>query len=207
MSADMEARLRASLRAYADLVEDPADDVALPVRPSRSVIHRWRTPLLAAAAVAAVAGGVWTAVAVVDPGASSTLAGGESAVSASGGEERAETLGTPAEQSAGDASAADSAAEAAAAPLAVGETVPFELYTHCGVLGAYVDGVWFAAQSPLVEGGPLVPGGANPPAGWGNPYQAGTLTLETADTAVFRDDAGHEVRLSRAPDQEPPPCD
>jgi hypothetical protein len=205
MSADMEARLRASLQAYADLVEDPGDDAALPVRPSRPVIQRWRAPLLVAAAVVAVAGGVWTTVAVVDPGSSESVAGAESAASAPGDEERAETFASPedsaADGSAADGSAADSAAEAAVGPVSVGATVPFELYTHCGVLGAYVDGVWFAADSPLVTGT------ASPPEGWGNPYQPGTLTLETADTAVFRDDAGHEVRLSRAPDEAPPPCD
>jgi hypothetical protein len=202
MSADMEARLRASLHAYADLVEDRGDDVALPVQPARPLVGRWRAPLLVAAAVVAVAGGVWTAVSVVDPGPSSTIAGSDSAVSAPGGQDRAETLGTTEESPAGG----DSAAGAAAAP-AIGVPVPFELYTHCGVLGAYLEGVWFAAETQLVEGGPLVPGGANPPEGWGNPYQAGTLTRETADTAVFRDDLGHEVRLRLAPDEAPPPCD
>ena len=39
--------------------------------------------------------------------------------------------------------------------------------------------------------------------GWGNPYQPGTVTLLTADEAVFADDAGHEVRL-RADDGGPP---
>ena len=202
MSADIEARLRASLHAYAALVADPGDDVALPVRAAAgSVVRRWRAPLLVAAAVAAVAGGVWTAAAVVDPGSSETVAGADSAASAPGGDERAETFGGAEDSSTGDSGDSAQSAEAAAVPPEVGATVPFELYTRCGILGAYLDGVWFAAETPLVEGG------ANPPAGWGDPYQAGTLTRESADTAVYRDDLGHEVRLRVAPDEAPPPCD
>jgi hypothetical protein len=211
MSADIEARLRASLHAYADLVDDPGDDVALPVPPTAgSVVRRWRTSLLVAAAVVTIAGGVWTTAAVVDPGSSETVAGADSAGSAPGGDDREETLGGPEDSGTGSEDpVTDSveSAEAAAIPAEVGATVPFELYTHCGILGAYLDGVWFAAETPLVRGGPLVPGGANPPEGWGNPYQPGTLTLETAETAVFRDDLGHEVRMRSAPDEAPPPCD
>ena len=33
----------------------------------------------------------------------------------------------------------------------------------------------------------------NPPAGWGNPSQQGTMTLLSPARAVFRDDAGHQV--------------
>ena len=95
---------------------------------------------------------------------------------------------------------AESGADAAV-PAEVGVAHPLDLYTHCGIFGADVGGVWFAADPPLVEG-------AGPPAGWGDPYQPGTLTLESADEAVFRDDAGHELSLRAAPDSErPPPCD
>jgi hypothetical protein len=81
----------------------------------------------------------------------------------------------------------------------VGVAYPFDLHTHCGVRGADVGGIWFTADSPLVEE-------AGPPAGWGDPYQRGTLTLESEDEAVFRDDAGHELRLRAAESERPPPC-
>jgi hypothetical protein len=70
------------------------------------------------------------------------------------------------------------------------------------VFGADVGGTWFALDPPLVE----APG--NPPAGWGNPFQPGTLTLTSPDEAVFADDVGHEVVLRAAPDSaRPGPCD
>ena len=77
-------------------------------------------------------------------------------------------------------------------PVEIGTAYPFDLYTHCGVVGAESAGVWFAADPPLVEE-------FGPPAGWGDPDQRGTLTLESADVAVFRDDAGHELALRAAP--------
>jgi hypothetical protein len=70
------------------------------------------------------------------------------------------------------------------------------------VFGTDVGGIWFAVDPPLVEGA------GNPPAGWGNPYQSGTLTLTSADSAVFTDEAGHRVDLHAAPDSvRPAPCD
>jgi hypothetical protein len=84
----------------------------------------------------------------------------------------------------------------------VGVAYPFDLLTHCGVVGADIGGVWFAADPPLLDG----PG--NPPPGWGNPYQRGTLTLLNAGEALFADGAGHQVRL-RAADAaaRPAPCE
>jgi hypothetical protein len=193
VSAELEGRIRASLRAYAELVEEP-EDVALPVRRRTSAVRRWRAPLLVAAAVAAaVSVPVWLGVS--GSGGDSTVASGGGASTeqdAVGADEGAEVFRTP-EDSPVDA------AEAAPA-FEVGVTVPFDLYTHCGVLGADLGGTWFAADAPLVDSG-------NPPPGWDNPYQSGTVTLLTEDTAVFTDDAGHELQLRAAPDQRPPPCD
>ena len=76
-----------------------------------------------------------------------------------------------------------------------------ELYTHCGVFGIELGSIWFAADPPLVEGA------GNPPPGWGNPYQPGTVTLLTADEALFGDDVGHEVRLLADDTARPGPCD
>ncbi|WP_181771445.1 hypothetical protein [Amycolatopsis pittospori] len=66
---------------------------------------------------------------------------------------------------------------------------PFELYTHCGVDEALVEGVYFEADLPL----------AGPPPEWGNPYQQGTMTLPKPGRAVFRDSLGHEVVFHARP--------
>lgn len=205
---DVEARLRASLRAYADVVDEtPAPsaarrDVGVP---ARSLGRRWRTPALVAAAVLAVAGGAWF---VADPpDATSPTAAPASTTADSGAEAAAQPPGE--DGPAGTRPAEDELAAAAAGPAGllvvpppaeIGVAYPFDLYTHCGILGADVAGIWFAADPPLVvEFGP--------PDGWGDPYQRGTLTLESADESVFRDDAGHELMLRAAADSErPPPC-
>jgi hypothetical protein len=171
----VEARLRAALQAHADLVADPADDDAgAPPAPGRSrAARRWGGAVLAAAAAAVVVGGVvWLGV-------------GDTAVP-----DRA-------------ASSPDgpSAAASAAAPSAMDAGRPFDLHTHCGVLGAEVDGVWFAAEPPLTDGA------GNPPAGWGNPDQPGTLTMLSPTEAVFRDDAGHVVQLRADDAARPPLCE
>ena len=195
---DVEARLRASLSAYAEAVDDqpaPRVPVAASAR-SRSPVRGWRAPALVAAAVLAVTGGVWL-LPDRTTGPSSTAAPAEATVL--DGDSRAES-GTGSTTDSGD-SAEGAAGSDAALPAEVGVAHPLDLYTHCGIFGADVGGVWFAADPPLVEG-------AGPPAGWGDPYQPGTLTLESTDEAVFRDDAGHELSLRAAPDSErPPPCD
>lgn len=70
--------------------------------------------------------------------------------------------------------------------------VPFNLFTHCGIREALVDGTYFLADKVLDDGY------GNPPAGWDNPYQAGTMTV-SGSTAVFRDDAGHTVTFHARP--------
>ena len=200
---DVEARLRASLHAYADVVDvEPARSPRRAGGGQRSSgLRGWRSSVLAAAAVLAVAGGTWVVLDGVDDSSPTASGGGEAAVL--GGDSRAESA--PGQST--DSSAEAGAAADAAVPLSefaqveVGVTYPFELYTHCGVVGADVGGVWFAADPPLVEAG-------GPPPGWGDPYQRGTLTLESTDVAAFRDDAGHEVRLRAAAESErPAPCD
>jgi hypothetical protein len=207
----VEARLRASLHAYAEVVDDGP-----PVRrrsagagglPRSSAVRRWRAPILAAAAVLAVAGGTWL---VLDPAGAPSPTAAPASATADSAPEAAAAQPPSAADSSGARSSEDevAAAEAGSAgelvvrpPVEVGVTYPFDLYTHCGIHGADVGGDWFAVDPPLVEVG------ANPPAGWGNPYQRGTLTLESTDVAVFRDDAGHELTLRAAQDERPPPCD
>lgn len=68
-----------------------------------------------------------------------------------------------------------------------GSPRPYQLYTHCGIDEARIGNRYFEAVHPLSDGN------GNPPAGWGNPYQQGTMTLLSPSEAVFRDNAGHQV--------------
>jgi hypothetical protein len=186
---ELEQRLREALHAYADRV-DPPDDGSLRAPARRPALRRWRGALLAAAAaVVVVSGSVWI-VADQREGAD-TAASGPAEVEIS-------ESGTPPAASTPPASAADSA-DGVGAALA-GAPVPYDLSTHCGIRGADIGGVWFAADPPLVEE-------YGPPAGWGDPDQRGTLTLLTPTEAVFRDEAGHEVRLVADEPARPAPCD
>jgi hypothetical protein len=71
-------------------------------------------------------------------------------------------------------------------------SVPFALYTHCGIYEARVQDTFFIADQPLDDGQ------GNPPAGWGNPYQSGTLTV-AGSKAVFHYDSGHSVTFHEQP--------
>lgn len=93
----------------------------------------------------------------------------------------------PAEQ------AARPAGTSATAALVVGSTRPYQLYTHCGVDEVRIGNRYFEAEHPLSDGQ------GNPPPGWGNPYQQGTMTLLSPTEAVFRDQAGHQVRFRLRP--------
>ncbi len=68
-------------------------------------------------------------------------------------------------------------------------TIPYELYTHCGIDEALVGSTYFEAETPLSDGS------FNPPPGWDNPTQHGTMTLLSPTTAIFTDPKGHEVRF------------
>lgn len=54
---------------------------------------------------------------------------------------------------------------------------------------ADIAGRWYEADHPLSDGN------GNPPPGWGNPDQPGTVTMLSATTAEFRDSLGHVVRF------------
>jgi hypothetical protein len=75
----------------------------------------------------------------------------------------------------------------------VGSVQPYQLYTHCGIDEARIGRRYFEAAHPLSDGQ------GNPPPGWGNPSQQGTMTLLSPSTAVFRDDAGHHVLFRLRP--------
>ena len=205
MSDDLERRLRDSLRAYADLMDSP-DENGLPApRPTpRPAVRRWRGAILVAAAAAAVVTGSLVVLDGRDPGSQS--AAGPATGSALS---RADTPPAAAPESE-SATASDQVLSGVDASAADGVGLPpspepgvayaVDLYTHCGVRGIEIGGVWFAADPPLVEAG------GNPPAGWGNPDQRGTITLLTGTEAVFRDDARHEVHLRADESARPAPC-
>lgn len=74
-------------------------------------------------------------------------------------------------------------------PLAVGDSVAYELHTHCGIGEVRIGAAYFATPELLSDGN------GNPPPGWGNPVQKGELTLVSADEARFADEAGHQITL------------
>jgi|SRR5580704_13499115 hypothetical protein len=89
--------------------------------------------------------------------------------------------------------AATSAAPSRTAATASGPARSYLLYTHCGIDEARIGNRYYRAVHPLSDGQ------GNPPAGWGNPYQRGTMTLLSHDEALFRDDAGHQVLFRLRP--------
>ncbi|MER7763448.1 hypothetical protein [Streptomyces sp. NPDC097619] len=93
----------------------------------------------------------------------------------------------------GAAGAGDGVGGTAASSPRAHRALPFELYTHCGIDEARVGTTYFEAETPLSDGS------GNPPEGWDNPVQRGTMTLESATAAVFTDEAGHEVRFRARP--------
>lgn len=70
---------------------------------------------------------------------------------------------------------------------------PYSLYTHCGVHEAHLGHTYYVAEHPLDDGQ------GNPPPGWGNPYQPGSITTPSPGVAVFRDTLGHVVRFHARP--------
>jgi hypothetical protein len=84
------------------------------------------------------------------------------------------------------------------ASVAAGGWTSYSLYTHCGIEEANVGGRWYRAEKPLSDGN------GNPPAGWGNPYQAGRIRVAGSDRVEFRDDAGHDVIFILGPGASTP---
>lgn len=84
-------------------------------------------------------------------------------------------------------------APGASAPMEVGASAPYRLYTHCGVVSASINGRTCFAEPPLADGA------GNPPSGWGNPYDDGEMTLPSATAADFGDPAGHTAQFTSRP--------
>ena len=78
---------------------------------------------------------------------------------------------------------------------------PFTLYTHCGVLSAWIDGELWLADPPLTDGS------GNPPPGWDNPTDRGTLRKLSRNRAVFRSRSGKIAYFTRAKPGTPDPAE
>jgi hypothetical protein len=82
----------------------------------------------------------------------------------------------------------------------VGARYYFTLNTHCGIEFAYFGNRYWRT-------GPLNDGNGNPPMGWRNPVDPGTILLQDADHAVFQDPDGHVLAFRPAPrDTKVPMC-
>jgi hypothetical protein len=78
----------------------------------------------------------------------------------------------------------------------IGEEYPYRLYTHCGILSAYFNGQWWIAD-------PVLEGNNNPPPGWGNPFDVGTMQLSQENRLLYRRDGGESAQFrALAPGEE-----
>jgi hypothetical protein len=77
--------------------------------------------------------------------------------------------------------------------LKVGESSAYSLYTHCGILSITANGHTYYAQPPLSDGS------GNPPPGWGNPVDEGTVKMISEHVIEFHDAAGHKASFTDTP--------
>lgn len=87
--------------------------------------------------------------------------------------------------------------------VSVGQTIDFSMYTHCGVESTRINGRVWNAVDPLYAS----PERLGPPDGWGDPYQAGELTLESVDRAVFAALGQRVVLMPSETGEALRPCD
>jgi hypothetical protein len=74
------------------------------------------------------------------------------------------------------------------------------LITHCGITWTKIGATFWRATRPLSDGK------GNPPPGWDNPAQAGTLTIDGPGLATFRSSAGVVTFQPTARGQSPMLC-
>jgi hypothetical protein len=86
-----------------------------------------------------------------------------------------------------DSAPAPGAAAAPPGKAVLGRAYGFQLFVHCGVLGTRFDGRNWDADPPLTDGS------GNPPPGWDENTEEGTMTLVAADRAVFRSASGDKI--------------
>ena len=68
-------------------------------------------------------------------------------------------------------------------------TIRYDLLTHCGIREALIQDQYYVASPALDDGN------GNPPKGWDNPYDSGTMTVNPDNTADFSDAAGHHAHF------------
>lgn len=96
-------------------------------------------------------------------------------------------------ESPGASRASSQASRTTASRAAVPDAVPFRLYTHCGIDEAKFQDRYYEAVHPLSDGN------GNPPDGWDNPEQSGTMRAVSPVEAEFRHPAGHVVLFRLRP--------
>jgi hypothetical protein len=70
---------------------------------------------------------------------------------------------------------------------------PYKLYVHCGIREDRIGDTFYAA-TPVMDDG-----SGNPPKGWDNPYQTGTMTVYDDGTARFTATGGLEATFKARP--------
>ena len=92
-----------------------------------------------------------------------------------------------------NSSSAPRSATTSAAGGDKGTTTGYNLLTHCGIREALIRNHYYVALPILDDGN------GNPPKGWSNPYDSGTMTINADRTADFRDTAGHRAHFVMRP--------
>lgn len=192
-----ESALRQALSDDVDLAPSVPDRYA---RVLRAVRSRKRTQLIVGSVVvmtaAGLAGGGALLAARPSPdggGVDTALVGAEPTPENTSGR-------TPeAEPEGGEATCCPSGPAPEVEHPVVGESYPHNLFTHCGVTFAQFGQRLWKAFTPLVEEG------VNAPRGWGNPFQAGTVTLLTMDRLRFTAEGREPVDFYPT-DETPVPC-
>jgi hypothetical protein len=85
----------------------------------------------------------------------------------------------------------------ASTPATVASGTPHEVSTHCGVMSTIFEGDLWIAEPPL--------GDHNPPPGWDENRQQGTLTPAGPDKMRFDGGEGRVATFRRAAEGEPDP--
>jgi hypothetical protein len=87
----------------------------------------------------------------------------------------------------GSGATAAPASSGAGAPANPSAPEPFNLYTHCGVIYTDFQRVTWYADPPLSDGN------GNPPAGFGNPIDKGTMQRVSQHEADYVSSTGRKV--------------
>lgn len=83
-------------------------------------------------------------------------------------------------------------------PAVLGATYPLVLGTHCGLTEATIDfdgSLWLPVELPSIVQGHGTTAGR----GFGNPTDAGTISLVGTDQAIYRTSEGVGISLARQP--------